>query len=274
MYMKKFILLIIALILSTSSVFSVVEKTDASVEYINQYYEKALAEFQKQKYEASLNYIRHVIKSDMKNYKLRYLAAHNHWRSKNFDSATIHFQVAINAKPLKIGTYIDLSLMQIHQKLYKNAKQTVINAITRFEKNKIEIPAKFYIILSRISFYQYQFKNALLYIQKAKEKFSANEGIKDQLEAILIEGRIYLAKGKFDQAEISLNWALTLKKKNPTAINLLGYIYEQWANATKENKKAEQLRVKAVKEYKLALNSKDIPDKLKKLIQTNLKRVE
>jgi hypothetical protein len=68
-------------------------------------------------------YIRHVIKSDMNNYKLRYLAAHDHWKLGSFDSATVHFQTAVSSHPELPEGYMDFALLKLHERNYYVAEK-------------------------------------------------------------------------------------------------------------------------------------------------------
>ncbi|MES0491485.1 MAG: hypothetical protein ABUK01_15935, partial [Leptospirales bacterium] len=221
----------------------------------------------------SLNHIRHVIKSDMKNFKLRYLAAHNHWKQGNFDSAIVHFERTIKTDPSKPGPYIDYALMQIHRRYLGTARKIALRGIQNLTDHKVSIPSKLYNILSRINLLENNAKKALEYAEKAKSVFDQKEtGVKDKLEAVVLEARAHLSLADYEKAEFSMLWGLSFRKQSPYLHNLLGYIYQQWykSEKTKSPEKADELKKKAIEHFNIALNNPNLVPSFKKLIQTNI----
>ncbi|MDH5720885.1 MAG: tetratricopeptide repeat protein [Spirochaetia bacterium] len=270
----RFFALIFVYFFQTHTVYSVEELDNADVEYIGIIYDKALEKYNMQKYEASLEDIRHVIKSDMTNYNLRYLAAHNHWRLGNYDSAIAHFETAMNKNSQKPGSYIDLSLLYLQLKNYKASKKILLKGIDDLNAANTSVPSKVYNILSRLSFYEGNFTEALEYAQEAKAIFNQNKaGIKDKLEAVILEARAHLELKNFEKAELSALWALNLKKDNPYAYNLLGYIYEKWANTVSDENKKQELLKKSKENYEITIHNSNNPENLNKLIQENINRI-
>jgi len=257
--------------------FAVTELSNASTNYIDKTYLEAVKLFEQQKYEDSLNKIRHVIKSSMHSYKLRYLAAHNHWRQKHHKVAAQHFLIGIAQKPQNYHGYIDLSLMYLDQYNY-TAARNILNKCERILNNaKKHVPAKLYNIQARINLRWENPQGALQKSQQAKAAFQKkNTGIKDQLESLILEGRAYLSLNKFSKAEFALSWGLSLHKDNATVLNLLGYTFEQWAASLKKKnpKKSIRKRSKAIAYYKKALITKELTSTFFTLIQRNLKRIE
>jgi len=257
-------------------VYAVEELNDASPEYIEKYYQKSLNSFNEQKYEESLNHIRHVIKSDMTNFKLRYLAAHNHWKQGNFDTAIIHFERAIKTSPEISGPYIDYALMQIHRRHLGRARKVALKGIQNLRTHKKEIPSKLYNILSRIDLLQNNAKGALAYAEKAKAVFDQKEtGVKDKLEAVVLEARAHLSLSDYAKAEFSMLWGLSFRQESPYLHNLLGYIYQQWYESEKGKspEMASDLKEKALEQFNIALKSPNLVQSFKELIQKNIDKL-
>ena len=253
------------------------ELENAKPEYIEKVYQSALAEFDKQDYENSLKYIRHVIKSDMLHYKLRYLAAHNHWKLGHFDSATTHFQTAIFARPDSPQGYMDLALMKIQERNYGAAEWTLQNGMAALQKSKVEVPSKFYNIYSRIALLKGFPDESLKYAQLAKAAFEQRgTGVKDKLEAMTLEARSQLMLENFDKAELAMQWAIAMRKDNVYAYNLLGYIYSKWREKILhvDPKKAEELKDLSLENFKQARSTPDVIDEFKKIINSNIANVK
>ncbi len=248
------------------------ELTISTPEYIDATYEKALEAFYLQEYETSLAYIRHVIRADMSNYQLRYLAAHNHWKLGNFESAEAHFKAAIQASPAEPGSYIDYALMLIHQRKYGNARSVAAGGVKTLEQAGQKNP-KLYNVLARSCLLAGDWPAALHNAEKAKGALDANEiGVKDKLESMVIEARVHMAMGQYEKAELSLLWASSLKENNPYVQNLLGYLYTQWSLAEEKSNPplAEDLRKKAEEMFAQALDNTDTLDEFKPVIQENV----
>ena len=276
---------LLLLLFLAGSIYPVVELDNAGPEYITKYYRKALNSYKQRKFEASLNHIRHVIESNMLDYRLRYLAAHNHWRQGNYRDAVVHFRTAIGQKPGHHAAYIDLSLMLVFQKNYTTARIVALEGINAVKKAGKHVPAKLYNILARISLYRSNYNSALENAQSAKAAYTSaaddykmtKSFVKDRLESILLEGRANLALGKFDNAELSFRWALSLCKQigaeESYTQNLLGYLYEKKANKLADAEKKQQLRAKAKEHYGRALSSATMAN-VKLAINRNLQRVQ
>lgn len=260
-----------------STVYAVEELTDATEQYISQNIEKASNAFQNQEYNKSLDFIRHVIKSDMKNYQLRMLAAHNHWRLGNYEPAQVHFSTAQATEPDKPDAYIDHALMLLQMHEPDKARKLAAKSLEKLQKANKSIPAKLYMVLARSSLMQGDVYAAISHCTSAKAIIAKNPDTdlsrKDQLEIILLEGRAQLANEDFTKAELTLNWADSLKPNNPYIKNLIGYLYEEWAKSKSIPTEKISLLKKAQANYQLAASSKDLPKKLLELFEKNLNRV-
>ena len=281
-FLTIFFLVIVSFI---SRVLAVEELDNVSPEYLTKTYEKALASFNQGKYEESLNHIRHVIKSSMRDYRLRYLAAHNHWKQRNYNSAEIHFATAISVAPDQASGYIDLSLLYLEQKKWLLALNQSSRGIRVLTANNKPVPAKLYNIEARVHLYRGDFAQALAQAQAAKvahlkypkEQQKSSSVIKDRLESIILEGRAQVGLKQFDEADLAFSWAaklsLKLQDENPYLDNLTGYYYESRAASVNGTEKKSYLD-KAIEYYEKALKSDTATASLKQKISTNLARVK
>jgi len=249
----------------------------ADPEYVEKMYQWALSEFEKQAYEESLKYIRHVIKADMANYKLRYLAAHDHWKLGHYEFATTHFQAAISAKPDNPNAYMDLATMKIQERNYTVAEWILNNAMNVLQKSNKPLPSRLYNIYSRIQLMKGLPEDALKYAQLAKAAFEkGGVGIKDKLETMTLEARSQLLLENFEKAELATQWAIAMRKDNVYAHNLLGYIYSQWRQKiiATDAKRAEELKKLAAENFQKAKKIPHVVDEFKKIIDTNLANLD
>jgi|GEM_PF-1779385 len=249
------------------------ELDKATPEYVEKIYQLALMEFDKQAYEESLKYIRHVIKSDMNHYKLRYLAAHDHWKLGHFDSATTHFQTILFIKPENPQAYMDLALMKIQERNYWAAESVLQTGMATLKAANVFIPSKFYNIYARIQLAKGFAEEALKYAQLAKSAFEKNgAGVKDKLEAMTLEARSHLLLENFDKAELAMQWAIAMRKDNVYAHNLLGYIYTRWAMkiAATEPKQAGFYKDMAIESFKTAKKVPGVVEEFSTIIDANL----
>ena len=86
-------------------------------------YKEALKLFQKEKYQESLQIlgkdlvVNKDLTPDSPNYKIRFLAAHNHWKLGNTKSAVAHFKRCMIIEKENINPYIDLSFYHFESNL-------------------------------------------------------------------------------------------------------------------------------------------------------------
>lgn len=130
-------------------------------------YEQALSLYQENRFQESLAICAQelVMADDFKpgapNYKLRYLAAHNHWKLGNAESASIHFRKCMAIDKTKIDPYIDLAMLLTEKKKYKEAGSVVEDGL------KIKEDAMLYWILGRIAIERGDYQRAKALLERA-----------------------------------------------------------------------------------------------------------
>lgn len=184
-------------------------------------YEQALQLYQENKYQESLAMCAQDLvmaddfKSGSPNYKLRYLAAHNHWKLGNTESASIHFRKCMAIDKTKVDAYIDLALMYIEKRKLKEAGSIIEDGLN------IKEDAMLYWVLGRLSIERGDYQRAKEVLERANSLdpemyFSYNDlGI-----ALMKLGKYGDANAAFsvayemnpDSAEINNNLAYSLYK--------------------------------------------------------------
>ncbi len=251
------------------------EKVDASPEYIQKNIDRAVEAYRNKNYKQSLDFIVHVIRSDMNNPKLRYLAAHIHWKNQNYRSAEIHFNAFLNAQPNKLAGYIDLASMYHEKGSYEKSRELIRGKIEKLQSEGQEIPIKLFNILARSYLYEREISKIMEHSSAAKALFSSEKkyNVQHKLETLLIESRAYLLKTNFQKAEISALWASEIDKNNEYCLNLLGVVYLKWAENTTDKKKKAFLYKNAKESFEKAMYHIDDSMNLYKIIKKNLEKV-
>ena len=135
--MKKGLLITILIIFMNSTLFAS--------------YEEALKLYESKNYRASLGIIAGDLQlqrdnePDTPNYKFRFLAAHNHWKLGNYQSAISHFKKCCDLKKDHADPLIDLSLLFIDMKRYGDAGYFAKKAL------KIQELSIIYFLLGKIA---------------------------------------------------------------------------------------------------------------------------
>jgi len=193
-------------------------------------YSDALKLFEAKKYKEALAKVAEVLetKNDMEanspNYKLRYLAAHCHWKLGNYKSVVAHFSRCMIIKKTTVDPYIDLALSQIDNKLYGEAVASANRGL------KIKEDAMLYYILGKVS--MLWGKN-----WRAKTLFEKANSINSELFIVYHDlGIVLLKMKKYSEANTAFSVAVALDSKSGEAKNNLALTYE----LLNQKKKAKQ----------------------------------
>ncbi len=167
-------------------------------------YEQALGLFQEKKYQESLNILANdlIVADDFKpgspNYKIRFLAAHIHWKLGNEESATIHFRKCMAIDKTKADPYIDLALLLLEKGRLNPAFSVAEDGL------KVKEDSMLFWILGRIS---YQKEN----YWRAKELLEKSVSIDPELYFSYNDLGMSLMKlGKFGDANTAFSVALAV----------------------------------------------------------------
>lgn len=151
--MKKITILCLCICLNTVAAFAS--------------YDQALALYQEKKYQESLAMVANdlVVAEDYKenspNYKLRYLAAHNHWKLGNDESAVAHFRKCMSIRKSAVEPYIDCSILLLEKQIYGDASSIAEDGL------KIKDDPMLYWILGRVAMARGNFWRAKELFEKA-----------------------------------------------------------------------------------------------------------
>ena len=215
-------------------------------------YDQALVLFQEKKYKESLNILGQdlIVAEDFKpgspNYKIRFLAAHNHWKLGNVDSASAHFRKCISIDKTKVDPYIDLAILLSEKGRLNEASSVVEDGL------KIKEDPMLFWILGRISYQKQNYTRAKELLEKANSLdpefyFSYND-----------LGIVLMKLNKFGDANAAFSVALAI---NPESAEINTNIAQSLVMMGKSND-AESYAKKAVE---LAPDNETIKNLIKKI---------
>lgn len=216
-------------------------------------YEDAIKLYEAGQYRESLKAVADIldISRDLEegapNYKLRFLAAHNHWKLGNEESAYTHFTRCMDMKNKSVDPYIDLSLMYLDLRKVADADRWARRGLQREKHGML------YFVLGEVSLRQ---GNGW----RAKEMFeTANSMMPDNFASYNGLGMALMRLGKFGEANTAFSVALALSPKSSQVLNNLGFSLEKLGKVSE-----------AVEYYKQAQTL----DGENKVIAANLERAQ
>jgi tetratricopeptide (TPR) repeat protein len=200
--MKKLILTFFAILLSSSAFAA---------------YDKALELYQENKFQESLAVCAEdlIMAEDFKpgspNYKIRYLAAHNHWKLGNVESASIHFRKCMAIDKTKIDPYIDLSMLLIEKRKFKEAGSVIEDGL------KVKEDAMLFWLLGKIALERRDY-------QRARTLFERANGIDPEFYISYNDLGIALMKlGKYGDANAAFSVAYAINPDSMEINNNMAY---------------------------------------------------
>ena len=239
--MKKFLIFLIIFTVMGSNAFAA--------------YDQALALFQEKKYQESLNILGQdlIVADDFKpgsqNYKIRFLAAHNHWKLGNEESASAHFRRCMAIDKTKVDPYIDLAILYSEKGKLGNASSIAEDGL------QIKEDPMLFWILGRISYMKGNYSRAKELLEKANSMdpeyyFSYND-----------LGIVLMKLSKFGDANTAFSVALAI---NPESVEINTNMAQSLVMMGKSNE-AESYAKKALT---LAPDNEMIKNLVKKIEET------
>lgn len=216
-------------------------------------YEEALELYSEKKYADSLKILAQELNpaEDMTaaspNYKLRFLAAHNHWKLGNPQSVIAHLKRCMDIQKDSVDPYIDLVFFYYEKGYYRDAEVTAYKGI------KIKESPLFYYVLGQIALQRKNYWRAKGLFEKAN---SLSPELYISYNAL---GITLMNLGKYSEANTAFTVARAIKMDSYEILNNLALSYE----AMKDFARAKEL-------YLLA--GKLIEDKT--MVDENIARVE
>lgn len=184
-------------------------------------YDEALKLYQEKRYKDSLAKIATDLvvgrDTDAKssNYELRYLAAHNHWRLGNVEAAISHFKRCSEIQKDISDPLVDLALMLVEFKKYKDAEIYAARALG------IQKTPMVYYVIGKSAYGAGNFWRAKEFYEKAisldPELYAAYNGL----------GCSLLKLGKFTHANTAFSAALSIAPSSPEILNNMGLCLEK-----------------------------------------------
>lgn len=188
-------------------------------------YDKALALYQENKFQESLAICAEdlIMADDFKpgssNYKIRYLAAHNHWKLGNAESASIHFRKCMAIDKTKTDPYIDLSMLLIEKRKFSEAGSVIEDGL------KIKEDAMLYWLLGKIAIERKDY-------QRARTLFERANGLDPEFYISYNDLGIALMKlGKYGDANAAFSVAYAINPDSAEINNNMAYsLYKMGKN--------------------------------------------
>lgn len=183
-------------------------------------YEKALELFNQKNYNESLKILADSLvaendfKDDSANYKIRFLAAHNHWKLGNKESAVSHFKRCMDIKKDDVGAYIDLAFFLTEINRLNDAETTAQGGI------KIKQDPILYYLVGKVSLLRGNFWRAKEFLEKAN---SLDPELYFSYNCL---GIALMNLKKFSEANTAFTVASALYPESSQILNNLGMSYE------------------------------------------------
>ena len=155
------------------------------------------------------------LKADSPNYKIRYLAAHNHWKLNNSESVILHFRRCMEIKKNSVDPYIDLSLFLLEQKRYADATSWAEKGLSLGDN------AMLYYILGRSNRERGN-------LPRAKELLEKCNSLNSELYFSYNELGLTLMKlGRYGEANTAFSVARALRPDSAQVCNNLALSFEK-----------------------------------------------
>lgn len=198
--------------ITTMSTFLYASYDDALELYISKGYQKSLDIIAKE-----LDIDKDMI-PDSPNYNLRFLAAHNHWKLGNLQSAITHFKKCIEIKRDNVDPIIDLSMLLVENRLFRDARYYAKKAL-----DLEEVPIVYYILAkSALGLKKYS---------TAKEYYEKAISIKPEMGISYNGLGIALMRLKrYSEANTAFSAALAIIPNSPEVLNNIGICLEKAGN--------------------------------------------
>lgn len=190
-------------------------------------YKEALDLYQMQKYSESLKMCADILVTEndltenSPNFKIRFLAAHVHWKMGNKMQVISHLRRCMEIRKNDVSPYIDMSLFLVEIKQYNDAEMTALNGL------RIEQSPMLYYALGKISLMRSNFWRAKELFEKVN---SMNQDFYFSYNSL---GIALVNLKKYGEANTAFTVAAALNPDSPQILNNLGISYEMMGKQDK-----------------------------------------
>ncbi len=188
-------------------------------------YDNSLKLYQQGKFQESLNLVAEklVIADDMvkkeENYKLRYLAAHIHWKLKNYKNALAHLKRCADIKANSVDPLIDIAFIYIEEKRLRDATSYIQKIFKKDKKNALA-----FFLFGKIKLH---YKN----YWGAKELFEKSLALNAELyQSWNALGKTLMYLKKYSRANTAFATAHAMKTDSAEILNNLAISYQLLKN--------------------------------------------
>lgn len=227
-------------------------------------YERALAYYEQKNYDACLTAVRPAIKDSGTKPELRILAAHCHAAKKNYSDAVYHLRAVAEETPERPGLREDIIGLLFASGRYKEARKAGYSFIEDLKDADKPVPQQLSLLVARAELAYGNAAQALALARDAKQ--SADSAVK--YLGLITETRALIALANFDEADISLSYAESMRDSELHALLRANIAELQWA----KNKFPEDKRADIVALYEKITRSQN--NELRAAAQKNVERVK
>ncbi len=227
-------------------------------------YERALAYYEQKNYDACLTAVRPAIKDSGTKPELRILAAHCHAAKKNYSDAVYHLRAVAEETPERPGLREDIIGLLFASGRYKEARKAGYSFIEDLKDADKPVPQQLSLLVARAELAYGNAAQALTLARDAKQ--SADNAVK--YLGLITETRALIALANFDEADISLSYAESMRDSELHALLRANIAEMQWA----KNKFPEDKRADIVALYEKITRSQN--NELRNAAQKNIERVK
>ncbi len=183
-------------------------------------YDEALELYNRGEYMKSIYAVADVllIEKDMdpssENYKLRFLAAHCHWRLGNYDKAMTHFIKTREIRPDSLDPLIDMALMNLEANRNSHAEAYAKAVLDKDPKNSLALYVFGGVMASRGNYAAAQDYYQRI-IAAETEHYAAYNAL----------GKVLMSQKKYGNAETAFSTAVALNSNSAEVYNNLAICY-------------------------------------------------
>jgi tetratricopeptide (TPR) repeat protein len=227
-------------------------------------YEKALAYYEQENYDACITAIRPAIKDAEGKPDLRILVAHCHAGKKNYADAIAHLRIVAEENESRTDVREDILSLLIAQGKYREARRAGYRYAEAIKDNGKAVPPSLTLHVAQAELGYGKPSAALSLAREAKQ--SENSDIK--YGGIIAETRALIALGNLAEADIALSYAEAMRDSELHNMLRANISEVQWA----QQKFPEDKRADVVAGYEKLSRSENI--EIKTAAGKNLERVK
>ncbi len=218
-------------------------------------YKEALLHYQKENYKKALDICAEdlVVEDDMKegspNYRIRFLAAHIHWKLGNGESCIAHLKRCMEIRPDKTAPHIDLGLYLLDAGRYEDAIVAARRGLT------VKEDAMLYYVMATAYRHLGNYWRAKELYERTNQK---NPEISLSYNGL---GMALMELEKYSEANAAFSIAYALAPDNPAILNNLAVSYHKSGKPSRAKTSFQRALIMDPENKKIQSNMKELTGK-------------